>query len=204
MFHVDVDRKCFISTGGKPVTFFGSSLWVFFQEWIRATCMYIVFIKIIYIAFQEEQRTIHMCGELTLVSASDRETWGKQKRACYLVGEQLSPVSWDPALILCTSVGFCVYYSQYSCLGMKVNVYHRYIWKQSVWCVRRKKSTARRQDGMLREGQSCSESRPVSLTSPWTVGVLEFCGGWCLLVKPTFPTVSLGLAFLLPQSFLLS
>lgn len=43
---------------GKPTLFLGFRLWVFFQKWICATCMYIVFIKTIYVVFQEEQRTI--------------------------------------------------------------------------------------------------------------------------------------------------
>lgn len=63
-FHIDM--KYVLSVDGTPVLFLGFRLWVFFQKWIYATCMYIVFIKIIYVVCKEE--TTIQCRLICLVN----------------------------------------------------------------------------------------------------------------------------------------
>lgn len=116
----------------KPALLLGCRLWGFFQKWIYETCMYIVFIKIIYVVSRKKQRTIqcrlYWFAKHAVVFDGDRETWVKQK--VYLVFPEAPESSQTQYLFpVGTSMGINLFWTPQLFGDNGVDIYFRDFFK---------------------------------------------------------------------------
>ena len=130
--------KYVISADGKPVLFPGCRLWVFLHKWIYETCMYIVFIQIIYVVSRKKQRTIqcrlYLCAEHIAVSL-----WIENPEANRRAPRGLpSPRETQHMFALWTWMGINLFWTTQVWQNDEVGVYLRHFLEQNGQCVGRK------------------------------------------------------------------